>query len=238
MTCRTAIRRRTAGAAATTAAAPVHTHRRGRARLGWILGGLAALGLVLAGFGVARAAPAADPAQQVVDAAIADVTQIFGQPSLTRADAAAQLRTLLDRYVDLPRIGRDSVGAHWRRAAPEQQAAFLTLFESFLCAGYSGSVTRFGSVLFGPTVIVETSDATTVVRTDALVIDSPPQPVFFTVGRAEDGAWRITDVVAASISFTRLLSADFGAVLRTNGGEFRALIELLERKLAATNPTP
>jgi phospholipid transport system substrate-binding protein len=242
MTCRTAIDRRArtpVGGAARLAvpdrlAAPAA--RPAPARRRWPAIALTAALLALAG--AAGAAEAAtEPAQTVVEAALRDTAQVFGQGPLTRAEASERLRDLIDHYVDLPRVGRDSLGAHWRRATPEQQAVFLALFESFLCTGYSGSVVKMGGGLeFGPTSVVERDDAVTVVRTDVQLAEGSRHAVLFMVGRSDDGTYRIMDVVAAAISMSKLLSADFSAVLRTNGGQFDALIGALERKLTVTTP--
>jgi phospholipid transport system substrate-binding protein len=203
-----------------------------RARNG-ILGLL--VGLLVGGMGPAGAAPAdGGEAQRLVDAAIHDTTQLLGEAQLSQAETAQRLRTLLDRYVDLPRVGRDSLGSYWRRASVEQQAGFLALFESFLAAGYSGSVAKMGTLHFGPTVIVERADGVTVVRTDVQVSGGDVHPVLFMVGQCDDGSYRVVDVVAAAISMSKLLNADFGAVLRNNGGRFEALMDALENKVAAT----
>jgi phospholipid transport system substrate-binding protein len=235
MTCRTAIRRPPAARFQPVQREVPSGAVRRRRGVRLLLGGLTVLALALAGLATARAAPTADPAQRVVDAALQDTAQVFGQASLSRAAAAAGLRALLDQYVDLPRVGRVSLGAHWRHATPEQQAAFLTVFERFLCAGYSGSVTKMGGLRFGPTAVVERDDNVTVVRTEVQMAEGPGQPVFFVVGQSDDGSYRIMDVVAAAISLSRLLSADFGAVLRGNGGQVGALIEALEHKVELTS---
>jgi phospholipid transport system substrate-binding protein len=248
MTCRTAVDRRArttvrrtvrrvapdippaaapAGAPSPAAPAP---------RRHWPGFALAAL-LALAGIGTADAQAATETPENVVQAALRDTAQVFGQGQLSRAEASERLRGLIDHYVDLPRVGRDSLGAHWRHATPEQQAVFLALFENFLCSGYSGSVVKLGGTLeFGPTSVVERDDAVTVVRTEVQLADGSRHGVLFMVGRSDDGSYRIMDVVAAAISMSKLLSADFSAVLRTNGGQFDALIGALERKLTVTTP--
>jgi phospholipid transport system substrate-binding protein len=210
------------------------TPRLGRRARNGILGLL--VGLLIGGIGPAGAAPAegSEAAQRLVDAAIQDTTRLLGEPQLSQAETAQRLRALLDRYVDLPRVGRDSLGAYWRHASPEQQAGFLALFESFLATGYSGSVAKMGTIHFGPTTIVERADGITVVRTDVQVTGGDVHPVLFMVGQCEDGSYRVVDVVAAAISMSKLLNADFGAVLRTNGGRFDALMDALQSKVAAT----
>ncbi len=243
MTCRAAIRRPAAADHSPAAFMPSATpldrvlRARRRAKVGWLLCTLAALALGLASAGSAPAATADDPAQRLVEAALQDTVQLFGEAPASRAERAQRLRTLLDRYVDLPRIGRDSLGAHWRRATPEQQGAFLVLFEDLLSATYSASssAAKVGSLRFGTPAVVERDDAVTVVRSDLQMSEGAPLPVLFMVGRSEDGAYRITDVVAAAISMSRLFSADFVAVLRSNGGQFNALIDAMAHKVSATS---
>jgi phospholipid transport system substrate-binding protein len=240
MTCRTAIRGRpgiviaTAPASAGAVRASNSPRRiRRRTRVGFL--GLLA-GLLIGGTmpGLAAAAEDHEGARRLVDAALEDTLQVFAAPQLSRAEMTQRLRALLDRYVDLPRVGRDSLGAYWRHATQEQQAGFLALFESFLATGYSGSVVKLGAIRFGPTSIVDRGDGVTVVQTDAQIGGGEMHPVLFVVGQSDDGSYRVVDVVAAAISMSKLLNADFGAVLRSNGGRLDALIDALEHKLSVT----
>jgi phospholipid transport system substrate-binding protein len=205
--------------------------RRRRAALVMMAG--AALAVFLAWTQARADEPALDGAITLVNAALADTGKVFADPNQSRAEAAARLRELLDHYVDLPRVGQDSLGSHWRKATPEQQAAFVALFERFLANGYSGSVAKFGGLQFGTPAITERSERATGVRVD-VTADGAVYPVLFSVGRSDDGSYRVTDVVAASISMSRLLSDDFGAYLRANGGRFDALLDALDKRVATT----
>jgi ABC-type transporter MlaC component len=241
MTCRTARRGRSGTAALNQhrpalRAVPRHddsppSGKRTRRGIGGLLFGLM-VGWAAPGF--AATDEAGDAARRLVDAAIQDTVQVLGAPATSRSDATERLRTLLDRYVDLPRIGRDSLGTYWRRATAEQQTGFLALFESFLAAGYSSSVAKLGAIRFGPTTVVESGDGLTAIQSDVQLGDGTSAPVLFLVGRSADGSYRVVDVIAAAISLSKLLSADFGAVLRSNGGQVDALINALQQKLTVT----
>lgn len=241
MTCRMAIRSRPGNArnrmGRSAAIVPFRApgQRRGLTRCArdGILGLLAGL-LISSAPSVAATADGPEPAVKLVDAAIQDTLQLLGTSQLTRAEAIQRLRTLLDRYVDLPRVGRDSLGSYWHHASTEQQAGFLALFESFLADGYSGSVVKMGSLHFGQPTVVEHAGDVTVVRTDVELSGGGAVPVLFMVGQCDDGSYRVVDVVAAAISMSKLFNADFGAVLRNNGGRFDALIDALGRKVSAT----
>ena len=236
MTCRTALRKRPRTAVVSeilTIHAFVSARRDPRRRRGLIAMAGAALALLLAWSG-AHADEPGDAAVKLVNAALADTSKVFADPQQSRAEATARLRALIEHYVDLPRVGQESLGAHWRRATPEQQAAFVALFERFLANGYSGSVAKFAGLRFGAPAVTERSDAATVVRADVQVPDGTVFPVLFTVARGDDGSWRMTDVVAAAISMSKLLSADFGAFLRSNGGRFDALLDALEHRVSAS----
>lgn len=236
MTCRTALRNRPRTAVLTqvlTIHAFVSARRDPRRRRNLMAMAGAALALLLA-WSSARADEPADPAIRLVSAALAETGKVFADPQQTRAQATDRLRSLIEHYVDLPRVGQESLGAYWRRATPEQQTAFVALVERFLANGYSGSVSKFGGLRFGAPAVTDRSDAATVVRTDVQVPDGTVYPVLFTVARGDDGSWRVTDVVAAAISMSKLLSADFGAFLRSNGGRFDALLDALEHRVAAS----
>jgi phospholipid transport system substrate-binding protein len=193
-------------------------------------------GLLIGGLlpSFAAAAEDHDTARLLVDAALRDTQQMFTEPQLSRTEASERLRALLDRYVDLPRVGRDSLGSYWRRASADQQAGFLALFERFITAGYAGSVAKLGAIRFGPATVVESGDGVTVVQSDLQYATGETQPVLFMVGQSEDGSYRVVDVVAAAISMSKLLGADFGAVIRNNGGRFDALIDALQTKVSIT----
>lgn len=237
MTCRAALRNRPRTAVVTeilTIHAFVAARRDPRRRRGLVAMAGAALALLLAWTSARADEPPAGPSDgaiRLVNAALADTSQVFADPQQTRAEATAKLRGLIEHYVDLPRVGQDSLGGHWRRATPEQQAAFVGVFERFLAHGYSGSVAKVGGLRFGTPAVTERANDVAMVRAEVELSDGA-LPVLFAVARADDGSHRITDVIAAGISMSRLLSADFGAYLRSNGGRFDALLDALERRVA------
>src|SRR5215813_362872 len=133
MTCRTAVRSRPKTAVMTqvlTRHAFVAGRRDPHRRRALVAMAGAALAMFLAWTHARAEEP--DPAIQLVNAALAETGKLFADPSQPRAQAAARLRELLEHYVDLARVGQQSLGAYWRKATPEQQAAFVGLFERFI----------------------------------------------------------------------------------------------------------
>ncbi len=235
MTCRTAARSRPKTAVMTqvlTIHAFVSTRRDPRRRRAAIAMAGAALAILLAWTHARADEP--EPAVKLVSAALADTGKVFADPTQTRAEATARLRELIDHYVDLPRVGQDSLGAHWRRATPEQQAAFVALFERFLANGYSGSVAKLGGLRFGTPTVTERAGRATGVKVEVTTSDGGVYPVLFAVACGDDGSCRVSDVVAGPISMSRLLGDDFGAFLRANDGRFDALLAALDKRVAAT----
>lgn len=242
MTCRAAIHGGPAMRASRSPTSPDGTSdgqpAARRPRAAWrtaalrVAGGLVALLLSLGFAGLASAEELHDTARLLVDAALRDSVQAFDTPNLSRPEAAQRLRGLIDRYVDIPRIGRTSLGFYWQRTPQLQQADFLAVFEDFLVASYADAVQKLGTVRFSPATVIESGDARAVLRTEMQLAEDSSLPVLITVRRADDGAYRITDVVVEAISMSKLLSADFSSVVRLNGGRVEALIDALQQKLA------
>jgi len=182
--------------------------------------------------------PPADGSTQFVDAALHDTIEALGAPAPARSE---QLRAVFARYVDVAQLGRNCVGSAWLLVGPEQQAAFLVTFESFLITGYGGSLGQPGTVSFGPAQVVEPPSSVppserehrSFVRVEARGKDGPPHPVLLTLERRDDGSYRIVDISAQSVSLGRTLAADFGGFLSHNGGRLEALMGALRQKIAA-----
>ena len=204
-----------------------------------VLAGLVGVLLSLAVVGLALAEDGSEPARRVAEAAIAAGVQAFAkpdpsQPELSGPEAQRRLRVLIDQHVDIPRIARSILGRHWRAAATEQQDTFLALFETYLINAFAGAAANMAGVTFGPVSVIEAGDALTVVRTDMRLAGEPPRPVLIALGRADDGSWRILDVVAEAISLTKTMGADFSAFLRLNGGKLEVLNATLQQRLTVS----
>jgi phospholipid transport system substrate-binding protein len=211
---------------------------------GWGALAMLLVGLPFAARAEAPTVPAAGEAPaQFVDIALHETLSALATPSEAAPSRSERLRAVLIRYFDVAEVGRNSVGPAWQLVAPAQQADFLATFESFLVASYVGALGRASDLSFGPSHVIVASAAEpavakaaiarTLVRVDVLSAEGPPHPVLIALSRADDGSYRIVDVSAEAVSLGRLLSADFGAFLRRNGGRLDALVTVLRDKIAA-----
>jgi phospholipid transport system substrate-binding protein len=201
---------------------------------------LAALPVMLP-LAAAAASPDLSPADSpthFVDAALHDTVVAMAQPAPARGE---QLRAVFQRYVDVPQLGRNCVGPAWLLVGPDQQAAFLATFETFLITGYGGSMGQPGAITFAPSEIAPPpAQAAAVdpsrrilVRVEARGSDGPPHPLLLTLDRHDDDSYRIVDISAQSISLGRTLAADFSGFLSHNGGKLDSLMGALKQKIAA-----
>jgi ABC-type transporter MlaC component len=139
----------------------------------------------------------------------------------------------VERYVDIGGLGRSSAGAVWQRAEPTQQDGYLVAFRNFLIVSYVGSIARADDLHFTPATVVSADAQHALVRTEVTSSDGVARPILITVTWSDDAGCRITDIAAEGISLRSLLSADFGAFLRRNGGRLEALMDRLRDKVAA-----
>jgi phospholipid transport system substrate-binding protein len=146
---------------------------------------------------------------------------------------AQRMRRFRDVFVasfDLPTIGENALGRHWRDAVPEQRARFLQLFERQQVLIFAG---RF-NYISGQRLMVRSAgaDGGGCWRVPSFVdrIRARPIPVDWTVTPAF-GAWRVIDVAIEGASMAFVLRADFDAVLQSNEGKFDALLAAMQSKI-------
>jgi phospholipid transport system substrate-binding protein len=206
-------------------------------------GGRWAMGVVALALacGTARAeapSPASiDDPCRFVDLALHDTLAVIASTPPASPDSGARLREVLTRYVDVAQLGRNTVGRAWGVVAPAQQLAFLATFENFLIAGYAGSLSGADQLSFEPSTLVSSAtgpddETISLVRADLRAPDGPPHAVLFAVSRPVGGVNRITDVATEGVSLRKLLAADFGAFLRSNGNRLEYLVDALQQKIA------
>lgn len=174
-----------------------------------------------------------------VDAALRDMTVALATPAGAQPTRAERLRAVMERYVDIAQLGRNTVGVAWTVVPAAQQAEFLTTFQSFLTMRVTGSINKPDDLEFGPARVLAPKagaaadpSAPSVVVVDLRSADGLQRPILFAVARTDDGRYRIVDVSAEGISLGRLLAADFGGFLRRNGGRLEALMVVLQDKVA------
>ena len=168
---------------------------------------------------------------EVVKAGNTDVQKVASAKSAT----AAQLSTVVERFVDFGELSRRALGATWNKLTPAQRQDFSSTMEGLLRASYAKRALGQGKaqVQYGEESI-QGNDAR--VSTKVKINRGEPYPVDYKLYRADDkGGWRIYDVVTDDVSLLDTYQEQFQKLLSTKG--FDGLLATLKSKRAQLEKT-
>ena len=147
------------------------------------------------------------------------------------ATRLAAVNDLLDRYFDFEGITRFSAGRYWRAATEAEKADYTHLFRTVL----TGLAARQFDQLKGLDYTVTNA----VSKGDRLVLvtgtmsdpsgNNPDAIVSWRVATPADKEQRIIDVEIENISMLITQQQENTAIIRKNGGQFSALIDVLKK---------
>jgi phospholipid transport system substrate-binding protein len=158
----------------------------------------------------------------------------LGDASISDKEKEEHFRKLFNENFDVPAIGRFVIGRYWRAASPEDQKAFLAVFEDAMVQRFLPLLAENSSERFKIGVV--TPDA----RNDNMALiasridraEGEPYKVSWRV-RETDGDFKILDIVAEGVSMAITLRSEYGTVLKNNGGKLPPLTEALREKVSA-----
>ena len=175
----------------------------------------------------ASAFAAPDPSQPVkaVTAAVRNMP-----PVNAVAQREATVRQVLHDDFDLAFAARQSLGAHWDAATPEQQARFVAALEASEAHAYGE---RLG-MLSGATLVVDKitpkgGNAWTIDSTVDALGDLPTLKLSWEVHDSGRGP-RIVDVKVAGVSLFMTRRSEYNAVIQKSGGQIEPLVAQLEAR--------
>lgn len=186
----------------------------------------------------AQQAPAGDPAAgRFVESLANDAFAVLRDDSLSKTDARAKFRSMLERNVALRSIGQRLIRKHRATITPAQQQAYDAAFPEFILNAYadrlydyqnaSVKVVRFNAR--GPFTDVQTR----VQRPGETPIDA-----IWQVRKTPEGRYQINNLTVSNINLSITQEADFNAYIQKNG--FDALVSFLKSanaKSIAAKPT-
>ena len=145
------------------------------------------------------------------------------------AERLARFRQLFQADFDGAEIARFVLGRYWRSASEEERQEFLKLFEDYVVYVYGTRLSDFkgetfrirGSRIDGNGTIVSTDvfspGATAPIKVDWRLI-------------AENGGFKITDVIIEGISLLATQRSEFASVIQRHGGQVGGLLALMREK--------
>ena len=180
---------------------------------------VAAIGFViLVGTGVGTASARNDTAGEAANFVSVVGNQVIAilQQDLDSAEREQRLTQLFQRAFNTQRLGRFVLGRHWKRATPDQRAAYLDLFPRYVVELYAGRFTGYSGERFEIVNQRTLSPGVDLVNARIFPAEGPALNVGFRVEQVA-GASAIVDVMVEGISLILTKRAEFDSVARREG---------------------
>jgi phospholipid transport system substrate-binding protein len=139
------------------------------------------------------------------------------------------LRPVVEENFDLAFMGSKSVGRHWKKLSPEDQAVWLDKFTGFLAANYAGNFNAYDGESFHTLGEEPAKRETRVVLTELRVPNGEDVVLNYRL-RETDNGWRIIDIyLKGTVSELALRRSDFSSTLKDKG--FPELAAAVDQKI-------
>ena len=169
---------------------------------------------------------AVDPSAFVSDLANS-AFETLRDPSSSEPERFSKFRALLTKGVDLPRVGRFVLGAHWKRADAAQQAEYQSLFGNYVIAAYAGRLKDYTEAKITVKETLTTDKGEYIVST-LVVHPKNPEPVHVDWRlREAEGKLRILDMTIEGVSMALTQRSEFSSIIQQNGGDINVLLARL-----------
>jgi phospholipid transport system substrate-binding protein len=148
----------------------------------------------------------------------------------TDKDRAAKLLPILQEFFDMPQIARHTLGAYWKRATAEEQAAYVDVFTQYMSAVYGKRFSEYSGQQLKVQRVREEGEKATIFT---IVEGAEGQPRVDWDVMTRDGKQMITDVRVEGLSLAETHRQEFTSVISSKGGKVQALIDVLKKKVAS-----
>jgi phospholipid transport system substrate-binding protein len=153
-------------------------------------------------------------------------------PALGFDGRAALLAPVLGEVFDFETIARVVTGRHWATLAADKRREFIDVFARLSTATYAENFKAHAGEKF-ETRGSESRKNAELVRT--VLVKTDGKEISLNYLLAEDGVWRIVNVIAEGVSDLSLKRAEYTAVIGSDGID--GLIAKLNAKVASYNGT-
>lgn len=186
-------------------------------------------GLVLAAF--STLAYADDAAEAYVQDILDEAAPALGAP--TREEMLDGIAALVDKHVDLRRIGRFTLGQYARRMTDEQKEAYYPLFEQYATLVYQKTLADYSGQRLVVTGSIDRSERDIIVN--AKIADAKPGDQFadldihWRVYRNRDGEMSVVDAGANNVWLAIEQRSQFTSIIANNGGGAAGIDALIDQ---------
>ena len=136
--------------------------------------------------------------------------------------------TIVLPYFDFERMSQWVLGKNWRKATPEQRAAFVEQFRILLVRTYGRALSEYADekIIYLP-FVDDGKSGTVTVRTE-IEQAGATIPISYSMYNSKDG-WKVYDVAISGVSLVTNYRSSFGNVISKEG------MDSLIRQLSARN---
>ena len=159
-----------------------------------------------------------------------DAVAHFRNETLSAEEKEQRFRELAEMSFDIPKISKFVLGVNWRRATPEQQKEFITIFKEVNTQRFLPMFTKYSDQEFTVTRVrpdEKKSDLFFVYSTITRPEGEPINIEWRVFNRGD--TFTILDVVAEGVSMVLTLRKEYGSVINNNGLD--GLISQLRKKI-------
>ncbi len=179
-----------------------------------------------------RAEPGQDPQPQIVIRTLAQgAIAAMADSQLSDAEREDHFRRLFVSSFDIPEIGRFVLARYWRTATPDQQQDFLKLFEDINVLTWAQRFKDYHGETVETLGTTKDGDRGWIVDSRIMRVQAPPIPVQWRIRQAEDGSFRIVDIIVEGVSMAITYRSDYTAAIQSNGGRVDSLLAVMRGKL-------
>lgn len=186
----------------------------------------------------ASAAKAPDElVRETTEAFLADVQTNRSTYQSDNEKLFAMVNDLIDDRLDVERIGRLVLGKYWRQADAGQRERFLSVFRRMMVRTYATAIFEYDGQPIEYKPLKASSDADDVVVKTS--VDTGPGgkvDINYAMSIADDGRWRIYDVIVGGVSLVTNYRASYSREIRLRGLD--SLIDALEKKANSSSSEP
>jgi phospholipid transport system substrate-binding protein len=180
-----------------------------------------------------QATAAPDTPEEVIRSTSVKVIEVLADKSRTTEQKKVILDGYLDTCCDFVTISKLVMAKNWKSLKEDQQGEFIALFRKYLVATYGDNIENYA----GETVEVlsgrkEARDDYTVLTKIARGGGQADLLVDYRLRKAENGEWKIIDVIAEGISMVSNLRSQFQEVITREGTD--GLLAQLREKTKST----
>ncbi len=164
-----------------------------------------------------------------VKSAIDKAMEVLGNQRMPIEQRRRDLRQIAESNLDLARMARGAMGAHWDQLSPAERTQYVHLFAAFIETAYLDQIQDYVKLRIDVSGEKLDDPSHALVFATVLQPGEPPMPITFVLEK-KGARWMVYDVDVEHISMVENYRVQFDRVIREDG--VKNLMSRLRRKQA------